>query len=882
MTIAQSAVVRALNAYCFEEIWNEPLMEYADNVSLIPVSSKFMINWIIGNKYIPLPSNGLQYAVYRVNYTLLEVSLLIPGNTWVASDVVANQYQTLFHVYANTGQMLPKSAVMLYYNTHTNMIYVAIQKAPLLKVIGVSDWSEMYMSVYRYMQPGNPLQLQSFAVPNPDTGSVVTARVNTAISNSLFTSANGTTVYVNGYDVPVGGVVVFFPGDYVDVLTDTTVIGKYSVDLTTTATGYFSTLYNTYKEVLHCPKAINPQNQIITNELLSLTARRNTDNVGLYVTKAAPTSVTQITHNDVGINTEVVEAMRAALGMQDISIEVKVRSHAKTLIREIDYIDYLYVCNDATILSFLVGTGDASLPFWTAANLEQCAYVAYMTASPTLASTQTLPSYISALGYYTVISILCQHVYNYPVTLPMSNISVPKPLILSGLPAYPVVFLNGIKLTENQVGYSNTRQDNLLIGLTANVYYTTGQTITVDVIEAGSSIPYLVQPSSEVTSITVPFSDVKIFKINTLTTAVDGYTVSSTKSITPIELLSNTAIQAYVSGTGMQVVFAPSTYGNTYIIQNGTFSRCFGFDVSSQVTGLLPIHVELETSCTDNVIVVPFVGYNSLDVYLNGNRLIPGIDYSANPINDTNGNAAVVQILICNKSFVNTTIGAVNFVEVIARTGITLENEIGYLANNIANMQNSVEFWYAGMSQAYMGGAFQSNLIDAGDSISPVPSLGNGVPFYILTEVPDIINDVIPSSYAAIDNGRITLINTYFNKQTPENNISTLIIPQSWELYSPYLTAIYADVTANNTLELFSNDPDNTLFLAQFAKYNYLIANDPTVNPAISKVDLRFCDVNPCYGTVSVPDINTYAIMRRLETLMLSADIDTLGDVVSG
>jgi hypothetical protein len=884
MTIAQDTIVRALDAYCFEEIWNEPLLEYADNVQLIAVSPRFLINWIIGEKYIPLPTNGQQYAVYRVNYSNLGGSLVIPKNTWVSTNTIASQYLTLFHVYNGNGMMLPKSGVFLYYNSYTNTVFVAVQKAPMLSVIGLSEWSSMWMSVYRYLQQPGSVQMtcQSFYVPNPDTGYVVEGQINNAIVDSLAITQPGTTVYVNGYDMPiVNGMVAVTPGSYVDIITDTTVIGKYSVNLTTTTTGYFSTMYNTYKEVLHCPKTLNPNNNIITTELLSLTARRNSDNVGLYISKAETNSVTQITHNDVGINTDVVDAMRNAVGSQDISIEVKIRSHAKTLIREINYIDYLYICDDATILTFLIGAGDASLPFWAAASLEQSAYVGYMTATGTLITSSTMGSFVTGLGYYTVLSVLCQHLNTYPVnSLPMSNISVPKPLVFSGLSAYPMVYLNGIKVKDSQITYSNTNHDKILIGFGSDVYYTTGYNITVDIIEAGINIPTIFTPSSGNSTITLSSETMSIYQLNTLSTPTAGYDVTSSVSCTPIIPASGTAIQTYASSSGTEIVFAPSAYGNTYIIQSGTFSRAFGFDVTTLVNEVAPIHVELTTLCSDNTTVVPFVGYNSLDVYLNGKRLIPNIDYAANPILDGNGNVSIVQLMICNMSFICQ--GMTNYVEVIARTGSVTEQEIGYMANNMAGMGNSVEFWYTGMSEAFIGGKYQIGATDVGNALEPNPAIGNGVPFNIFTTIPDIVSTVLAGYGPTADNSRIALINAYFNKQPAENNISTLVVPNSWKLYSPYLTAIYYDVTQAGTVELFSNDPDDTLFLAQFASYNYLMANDPTVNGNISLVDLRFCDVNPCYGTVTVPNTNTYTILRRLATLVMTSDPNTLGDVANG
>lgn len=880
MTISQTAVVQALNDYCFEKIWNSPQFEYVENIQLTPVSSRFSINWIILNKYIPLPQNNTLYAVYRASYDLFEGSLIIPYNTWVSTTNVATTYQTLFDVYTASGLMVPKGSVSLYIDAPTRKVYIAITQGAVMNSMGLSDWSSMYISVYRYLQTGNPLTCQSFIIPNPDAQLTVTSQVNQAIATSLATTTDGTTVYVNGYAVFTTAPITLAPGDYVDVITDTTVVGMFDVTITTTDTGYFSTQYNTYKNVLHCPKSLNPTNKIITPELLSLVARRSSDNVGLYVTKSAVNSITQITHQDFGINTEVVDAMRTALNSQDIYIEVKIRTHTNTLIREINYIDYLYINSDDTILNFLRGNGQSNLSFWSAASLEASAYVGYMAATPAFVTAQTLSNYISGLGYYTVVSVLCQHINNFPINrLPMSNLSVPKPLVLSSLPAYPIVYLNGTKLRDAQVGYSNTSQDNLLIGVTSDVYYTTGQTFTVDVIEAGSNTPSIVTPAAGATTTTVPFADIQIFQLNRLTTPVTAYEASSSLSCTPVVLQSTGPIQTYASATAgsTDIVFAPSTFGNTYIIQNKSFSRCFGFDVSSLVTAVAPIHVELTALCSDAATIIPFVGYNSIDVYLNGQHLTPKIDYSATPLTDSNGNVALIQVMICNMQAVSLT--QPNYVEVIARTGEVIASETNYITNNIANVNNVVDFWYSGTSMLFANGSYQINPTDIADALQPNPPVGNGAPFQVITELPDAITTVLAGYTTTADDQRISLINAYLNLQAPVNDTSTVVVANSWKLYSPYLTAIYSDVLANGTVSLFSNDPSDATFLLQFAQYDYLKANDPTVNSAISDIDLRYCDVNPCYTTVTVPDTNSYAILRRLATLVLVSDSNTLGDV---
>ena len=883
MTISQDIVSRALTTYCVENIWNEPAYEGSVTLQLYPTGSRFMTNsLILGRNALPLPIPGMQFAVFWAEYKLMEDGLIIPPNTWISTDQLGQTYQTLFHVYSETGVMIPKAAVFIYHNVNRRKVFIAIKKNPIILTAGLQNWNQLYMAIYRYNQPGlKPLTVASYQVATPDPGRVSAGAITTSIVNALARAPLGTFVYVNGYDRPASPSIVLHPGDYVDVYTDTTVIGKYSVNLTTTATGYLSTKYQTYKEVIHCPKAINPNKLIATTELLTMTVRRNSDHIGCFLHRNEKNGVTQITHVDVGVDTDIINAYRQSLNHQDVSIEVRLRAHTNTLIREINYIDYLYLCDDATILTFLIGHGDPSLPFWTAAALEQSAYVGYMTDSSTLLGNESLASYISGLGYYAVMAAICQHDKNFIINqTPVNGISVKKPLILSGMPAYPLVYLDGIKLSDTQVDYANTCHDNIIFSLTSTVYATIGQTLTVELIEAGPSIPYLFTPVLGAATLTVPFNDVAIYQSNVLGTPVRGYLVQSSTSYIQITPGPGAIVQtAAATGGGTTLTFQPGAYTETYLIQNTSFSRAYGLDISSQVSAIAPIHIELTTLCTDGTTVVPLLGYQTLSVYLNGRRMIEGIDYAANPLTDVSGNPSIIQLMLCNRSKLSLT--GTNYLEVIAHTSQTINKTVGYVANNTINIKNNVEAWYSGLSTAFANGLLLINPTDVGDAIVPTVTVGNGIPFVVVSEVPGFAENVLTGFSSSADDNRISLINTYFNEQAPFNDISSLIIPASWEVFSPYLTAICHDASQAGQVTIFATDPDPVLFQEQFSSYNYLLANDPTLTASISAIDLRYCDIFPCYAVVNVPDLGTYTAVQRLASLLLPPDSDTLGEVLN-
>ena len=883
MAISQDIVTRAVSTWVFQNVWNQPEDENSVYLRLHPVGERFLTNSIItGTRSIPLPVAGTQYGVFWIDYVLMDDTLIIQPNTWVSTDVLGNRLRTFFHVYSETGLMLPKNKVFVYHATHSRRVYIAVVKNPLVKIVDTANWNTLYIGIYHYTaQNPSPISITSYQVATPDTTHASAGAIQAAINTAAATVPHGTFVYINGYDHIPTSTITLLPGDYVDVYTDTTVIGSYTVNLSDVVTGYLSTFYgNVYKEVIHCPKASNPNKLIMTTELLTLTARRNSDNVGCFLHHNEPNGITQITHCDIGINTDIINAYRTSLGTADISVEVRMRSHGLTLVRDKQFIDYLYVCSDTTILSFLVGHGDPSLPFWTAASLEQSAYVGYMSTPPVTVNPETLTTYINGLGYYTVMAAICHHDRFFTIDeVPVTDISVRKPLILAGQQTYPLVYLDGYKVRDTQVDYTNSRHNNILFSFTPDIYATIGQSLVVELIESGSSTPYLFTPTSGTHTLTVPFPGVTIYQVNTLTSEVIAYNATSLNSYTKVNPGPGQIVQVANTIAGeTTLTFQPSAYGVLYLVQNTSFSRVYGLDITSQVVAITPIHIELMTLCNDGSTIAPLIGYNTLAVYVNGLRMIEGIDFSANPMTDPDGNISIVQVLILNRSALNLT--GSNYLEVIAHTGVPLIHAVGYATNNQLSIQNNVEAWYSGLTTAYAGGKLLINPTDAGDAIIPTTTVGNGVPFQLTAEVPSFAADVLTGFNTTADDIRISLINNYLDQQPPFNDISTLIIPKSWQVFSPFLTAIIHDASQAGTVQLYTIDPDTALFKQQFAAYNYLLLNDPTVDPTEQTIDLRYCDIFPCYSRVTVPDMGTYSALHYLAGLLLPPDSDTLGEVL--
>lgn len=221
------------------------------------------------------------------------------------------------------------------------------------------------------------------------------------------------SVYVDGYEVVPNDIGKFTLGSYVDIVHDANIIIGFNVGITNVENDYafYSDEDKVYKQLVHIPKRLNPDNKVITHNTCDIYVR-NSSGKGLYLHRCADRSVTQVTHNDFAIPTYILDDYRDYLQDQNISLHVVCRQHDKNnvLIRDKSYIDLLYSHDDTTILEFLSGKIHPELPFWRAVNLEKSMYVKMMMAINRNIKTDELWSYVEGLGYYHVLAMLCRRV----------------------------------------------------------------------------------------------------------------------------------------------------------------------------------------------------------------------------------------------------------------------------------------------------------------------------------------------------------------------------------------------------------------------------------------------------------------------------------------
>jgi hypothetical protein len=878
----QTSMVNQLNDYCFRNIWNEVHAEYCINVQVYPVTPNIVIGQFMNtsNVWLALPTPTDQYVVYKASLGAFRGGLPIDLCQWFTGIDIINGWQTITNTYPQSGQVVARGYT--YFYTDGTNVYIAVSKTALYKMLGIVSWDQMYVSIFRgdileRKIIGNSFYISASVNFTPYTGSI-----QTYITNALNINTPGTIVTQNGYEVSQTSSLTFSVGDFIDVLCDNNVTGAFSVNVSNNTTGYFSSKYARYKEIIHIPKSLNPNNILITNNTCTFHVRSNVTNRGVYLHRNDPTGVTQITHNDIGIATTSINAHRADLNQDNVSVYARIRTMNtnRVLLNDAFCMNILYTLTDAQILQFLVGDIDNYLAFWTANNLETSGYINLMFHTPILSDPSLLSDYCTSLGYYTVASILSDHLRT--ITLPTSTqrtVILDKGYAFICQDTYPMIFLNGIKLNQSVIVYENVGREKIYIGFVDSVVRNADDVFTASYLANGSSQPYIFTPSSGTPSFTVPFGDIVVYKINSLSTPVLGWNATSNNSYQLQPFLNGTLMTFPAeSGPGTEVVFGPSLYGIPFLIKPTTFVQEYLQNIDTVLEDNKPIIITLsETAVNDGSDTPrPLLAYNTLEVFVNGLFLIPNLDYSCIPIVDNSSNTALVQVIINNKEYLN--LGSTgNLVEVIAHTSQTISSEAGYAFNNQISYDSRVNFVYPGLTAIYSLGLYQSVVTDNGYYLSIPTPPDNGNPYYVQTSLTALVAEALEPYISTQNLATIAAINSYFGEYDPIDP-SFLIIPKSYSLYSPYIQAIVSDVI--NAILVPVSDSNTATFLAQFSAYDFIKQRDMTITDT-SGVNRQYADVFPAYAPLTVFNPNYYNIIHQLCDLILPLDSATIGEISS-
>lgn len=883
MTDMESTLLNALNRFCFDQIWNEPESELRANIVPQLVQDRSCSGSIyIGGTYIDLPTTNEPYFLYYIpDQLMFAFSARSVPDQWHSATQLCNDFDILIRTYHLSGKMM--SFGKTYIRKYGTQYLLAVAKSSAIRLIPHTEMKNIRITMYFDSDAVNALTIGSFVVPTIDDNLIVRRQIHEFIQQCPH-NIDHTTVYVNGYEIPYTGVDSIPVNSFVDVLHDENELLSFTVDLTDPKNSptFLSERDKLQKLIVHTPKSLNPTNKVLTHNTAEIHVRTvNPDGTvgrGLYLHRCAEHSVDQLTHNDISIPTYILDAFRDYLGTQEIALKISFKQHDKdnVLIRDKNYIDLLYTCDDATIIQHLLGRVSQNLDFWKASHLESSEYVRMMFDVPNVITPENMWGYVEGLGYYHTMALLCKKIIHTDISAWFSGgIHIPKPLLFTDTPTYPVCYRNGQKIRDDHVRYLDNIHTNVELAFDEHVNFTPGDKLTVELFVDGPSTCFAIVPSEDSSAVILPYHDfVVIEEFDMTSSPVQGLDHVGTKVYKEVTKFVGDIVQ-YPTDTGMRLVFGPRMYGRKFIIQNRYCVYRDGKYLDQDIVAGNPLMVHLNVGIRDGGYTVPIWNAKHTKVYLNGKYLVEGVDYTIFRPKDALDRISAQQLILNNVEYL---VSENNYLEWIV-TSAQEENTVeGWVVNNVAASESELALLFPEMTMLHVDGLYESAPIDRGNKIElPAGKYREGAPFEVCTTVPDCIDAFLSKYHPNDDLERLTILNEYFYGKQPQYP-DIVVMPHSHRCFSPYVVTIIRDIL-NGTLRGISLDPDVERMKTQFAAYQYLYDCDLVMQ---LKYNLDFVDVFPHYRQVVVPDPNTYRILQAFINSVMPEDSVTSGEVFYG
>ena len=884
----------AINSYLFDKVWNEAVSEYRINIKpYLLKKSSVTGSFSVLDANIILPSTSESYFIYAISPDKFLPGLRLPTTEWVDLATILTKYRTLLHVYTHTGKMLHKSGVYLRYNRSRSMIYMAIRKQMIQRLDVLDELDNIFITVYYDSDIENSITVVSFCANTKKWASSFQQIMQDALDKVQRECT--CTIYKNGEEYPGVEVPAFTYNDWIDIVVDENISFAFDVELTETSENYsfLSIKDNTWKQLIHIPKELNPDNKVITHNTCDIYVRRKYEPIyGRYLHRATyGRTVTQVTHNDFGIPLFILDTYRDRIDTEEITLHIKVRIHDKdnTLIRDASYIDLLYKHSDLDIVNILVGNGPITEPykskwstdlnFWLAANLESSKYVEMMFDTPNLATLEHMRDYVEALGFYQVVNLLCHRIHDTVVTdAYKGSLRYPLPVLYVGYSVFPVVYLNGRKIYSDLISYTlNTDDYTCTVTIDPSVATKVGDKLSVIFYISGDSSIVEFTPSAVSLSATIPYTDMHVYR-RVRSIDVGGVRSVGSTSTYVYEELSRTNSDYLVvdndDGTA-SVVLSPTYIGSTIVIQPVYCTYRSTYNLASYTSNGLPISIRLEGKKYESSETLPILNYSNMSVYLNGDYLVKGIDYLVCPIRDTQDKIAYYELeLQTMDHFLE---GEQDILDIIINVAEVEDISKGYVIDDIIRDETPVNLYFPNISTVHVAGRLERSIDYQGLTIQlPAGKYKTGDIFEVQTSVPSLVKNFITKWINNTDLERIDVLNKYFYDDDPVHK-DVLVLEDQHRIYSTFMSVLLYNV-ATETIGI-AVDPDVNRMEEQIQQFTYLKAMDLCYDETL---DLRFIDKYPQYVNYEVTPSLKRVIDNLIYLFMAKNSTPTLEVVTDG
>lgn len=568
METIDTKLVNFFNSYLFRNVWNEPSKEYRRNIK------PYLMSNVVSNSTIKLDykrynlPTAEKYLVYFIPESTMGGITFRRFPDWTTAVDFLNMSRIELRFHNTDGIMLPRAKVFVANHPEKLGVLIAVKRSTFRAIYGdAASARDLFVALYYDSNYNNDVTINTYTLDGGTDINTVYADVQTA-----------TSVYVNGIAVDAQSVAdISIANAIVEVVKDDNVLNTFEIDLAD-ANGrrnFISDIDNEAKTIVHIPKALNPDNDVISHHTCDLwiyprngaTANRN----GRYFHRAiAEYTFTQVTHNDFAIPDIIINTYADTLNTDEFRLVVQVKNHEKdnSLVNDKNYIGLLYSHDDDTILDFLEGIGPEDFDFWKAKTLENSEYVKMISDVPDFVNVNNLPKYIGALGYYNSIALISNRIRTLELEDLGGSVShrfiTPIPVVFESIRVFPSFFVNGVKLDQSLVSVYRVQSGSVVIDIDPSVTLEVGDDVKVELFEDVPHNIVEVRPTATYNHIDVPNDDFVLYEVTIPPAAIPGIDQDYNKIYTIIEDIST--VGAYVNSvSGSYIAFNAGAYNRTFV-----------------------------------------------------------------------------------------------------------------------------------------------------------------------------------------------------------------------------------------------------------------------------------------------------------------------------
>lgn len=864
------SVMNHVNETYFSTLWNAPLDHGRVNFRLIKAQTRIQTGAVsLGLSVVGLPTTDKVYAVYKVGTATLGKFLVFLNERWTTDAAILKQNSVSLEFYTDGGRVIPPSTIYLRYDEEKDIVLIAIPTLYTKASTGRS-YPDLSATIYFDTSRNSPTQTNLYQVTNQNRDNV------TLILNSYRQNYKASTRFlINGFFYDADHLPSLDIGDLVTTIYDPDIIGYCDISVDDNQTGYYSNLYGEYREVLHIPKVLNPNQYIITTDTLYSIIYNPSTYQGVLGHRLDTHALEPISHQDYSMSRTVLQAFQNSLGAQNTIVRLYVRYATNPLSLEGDAnrLNDLYALSDNEIKQQLIGLSSHQINEWKAAHLEQSSFLDLIYRYTPFIDNDILARYANAVGYYDLASTLSQTMKYY--TYQGGDFVVTKPVRLAGIDCDVMIYANGRKILQENIIRVHQDERQITLRLSNNTHIPLGTRLGIYVTEDNPAIPTLFTLTAQKRFIRLDSDDYQVIRI---------FNYTNPKSIWQGQVSKGYAFLNPSPGDytvvnnndGTATYTFSSKYDNQsfYLIPNyGLISLTYSLD--PYLLNKQPLIFPLFRRDATNTLIT-LVEDSSIELYLNGYRLVEDVDYRLNKIEGDNQDLLQLLVEISNQDYLDLN-NSGNVLEIMIHGDQLASRDRGYVIQNLLHRTAPPMIWSKSCGRAFVRGRLIENVNETGNIVVSSENLTDGALYLLEWTLPysvkKLLNQISPVSDLNL-RGRIDTVLDTIQPVYPDY----VQIPHLHALYSPYLAQVTYDVAQG--LFTIADDPINDSFLNQFSSYDFLKSSDPILDTQNLYIDRRFVTLAAHYVNLTISNPQQMRLLQKLIQLTLTPSELAINEVL--